>query len=81
MSPSPQAGTKAVIYCRVSSSKQKKVGDGLGSQESRCREFARYKGLEVVEIFQDDASGGLIDRPAFRQCFALSVNARTTRMS
>jgi site-specific DNA recombinase len=64
--PFSETGTKAVIYCRVSSSKQKKVGDGLGSQESRCREFARYKGLDVVEIFQDDASGGLIDRPGIQ---------------
>ncbi len=58
--------TKALIYCRVSSSKQKKQGDGLASQETRCREFARYKGLEVVDVFQDDASGGLIDRPGIQ---------------
>ncbi len=28
----------AVIYCRVSSSKQLDEGDGLTSQETRCRE-------------------------------------------
>ncbi|WP_316861083.1 recombinase family protein [uncultured Cohaesibacter sp.] len=48
------------------SSKQKKVGDGLSSQEARCREYASYKGLEVVETFQDDASGGLVDRPGIQ---------------
>ena len=29
--------SKAVIYCRVSSTKQTVRGDGLGSQETRCR--------------------------------------------
>jgi len=40
--------TKAVIYCRVSSKAQTKRGDGLKSQETRCREFARYRGYDVV---------------------------------
>ena len=31
---------KAVIYCRVSSTKQTTEGDGLASQETRCREYA-----------------------------------------
>ena len=57
---------KAVIYVRVSSSAQTKRGSGLASQETRCREYARYKGLEVVDVFQDDASGGLIDRPGIQ---------------
>lgn len=29
--------TKAVIYSRVSSAAQMRKGDGLGSQETRCR--------------------------------------------
>lgn len=56
----------AVIYARVSSHKQMTKGDGLGSQETRCREFAKHRGLEVVEVFRDDASGGLIDRPGMQ---------------
>ena len=32
---------QAVIYCRVSSVAQLKKADGLASQESRCREYAR----------------------------------------
>lgn len=35
---------QAVIYTRVSSTSQVKKGDGLASQETRCREFAAYKG-------------------------------------
>ena len=55
---------KAVIYCRVSDPKQVTRGSGLGSQETRCREYARAKGYEVVEVFRDEgASGGMIERP------------------
>lgn len=55
---------KAVIYCRVSSAKQMREGDGLSSQETRCREYASYKDYEVVEVFRDDISGGSAARPA-----------------
>ncbi|MBI1238284.1 MAG: recombinase [Alphaproteobacteria bacterium] len=58
--------TKAVIYCRVSSAKQTVRGDGLASQETRCREFAKYKGYEVVEVFRDDSSGSLTSRPGMQ---------------
>ena len=56
----------AVIYCRVSSAKQTTRGDGLGSQETRCREYARYKGYAVKEIFKDDVSGSLTTRPGMQ---------------
>ncbi len=58
---------RAVIYCRVSSPSQVEKGDGLGSQETRCREFAKHKGHDIVEVFRDEgASGGMIDRPAMQ---------------
>ena len=55
-----QGGTelKAVIYCRVSSKKQKLEGGGLESQEQRCRAYAEDRGYEVEAVFPDDASGG-----------------------
>ena len=57
----------AVIYTRVSSTRQVKKGDGLGSQESRCREFAKYKDYKIVKTFSDaGVSGGLVDRPAMK---------------
>lgn len=58
-----QASKEAVIYRRVSSKKQTVDGDGLGSQETRCREFARLRGLTVIAVFDDDSSGKFIDRP------------------
>ncbi len=55
---------KAVIYCRVSSQKQVQKGDGLGSQETRCREYAKHKGYEVIDVFKDEGiTGKLLDRP------------------
>ncbi len=57
----------AVTYCRVSSAKQVKEGHGLSSQETRCREYARHKGYEVIETFFDEGiSGSLIERPGMQ---------------
>ncbi len=53
----------AVIYCRVSSVAQTKRGDGLGSQETRCREYARMKGYKIVKRFDDDLTGKVVKRP------------------
>jgi len=46
---------KAVIYVRVSSSTQTEEywWNGLKSQETACREFARLKWIEVVSVFSD----------------------------
>lgn len=69
--------TKAVIYCRVSSVAQMQKGHGIASQETRCREFARMKGYEVVEVFTDEAvSGGMIDRPGMRAMLAFLRSSR-----
>jgi site-specific DNA recombinase len=59
--------SKAVIYCRVSSVKQTKEGDGLASQETRCREYAGHRKYEVAEVFRDDVSGSLKERPGMRR--------------
>ncbi|XHB98211.1 recombinase family protein [Nitratireductor sp. ac15] len=64
--------SEAVIYCRVSSTKQTTVGDGLASQETRCREFARMKGYEVIQVFKDDVSGSLINRPGMMEMLAFA---------
>ena len=55
----------ALIYCRVSSTKQKTEGHGLDSQELRCRQYAAQKGYDVEAVFPDDISGGgdFMNRP------------------
>jgi len=56
---------KALIYCRVSSERQKNEGHGLDSQEHRCREHASRKGYEIERVFPDSFSGGgdFMNRP------------------
>ena len=61
-----QTNKKAVIYCRVSSARQVTHGNGLESQESRCREFAQYRGYEIIQTFSDDMSGSVIGRPGMQ---------------
>ena len=72
----------AVIYARVSSVAQMQKGHGLGSQETRCREFARMKGYEVAQVFSDEAvSGGIIDRPGMLAMLSyLKKNGRTAHV-
>src|SRR3546814_3786542 len=61
---------QAVIYCRVSTKKQAREGNGLGSQETRCREYAKHRGHQVVGVFTDDVSGKLAQRPGFDDMLA-----------
>ncbi|MEA3014316.1 MAG: site-specific recombinase [Sphingomonadales bacterium] len=60
----------AVIYCCVSSAKQTTRGDGLSSQETRCREYAKYRNYEVGRVFKDDVSGGVVGRPGMKAMLA-----------
>lgn len=64
------AGAPAAIYCRVSSKAQTKRGDGLGSQENRCREFASSRRYQVERVFTDDVTGKLSDRPGMKAMLA-----------
>ncbi len=58
---------KAVVYVRVSSVAQTLKGHGAESQATRCKEFARMRGYEVVRVFEDKAvSGSLIERPGMK---------------
>jgi len=62
---------KALIYCRVSSDRQVKEGNGLGSQEKRCRDYAEGKKYQVMKVFPDEGvSGSLFDRPAMKNLIA-----------
>ena len=60
---------KSIIYCRVSSERQKTEGHGLDSQEYRCRELSDRKGYEVEKVFRDSFTGGgdFFERPAMSE--------------
>lgn len=64
----PQSEPVSLIYCRVSSDRQKTEGSGLESQEHRCREYAKVSGYKVEAVFPDSASGGgdFMKRPQMR---------------
>ncbi|KKR13336.1 MAG: Resolvase-like protein [Parcubacteria group bacterium GW2011_GWC1_39_29] len=63
---------KALIYCRVSSERQKNEGHGLDSQEHRCRSLAEANGWLVERVFLDTFTGGgdFLQRPAMRELLA-----------
>lgn len=61
------AKNKSVIYCRVSDTKQTIRGTGLASQETHCREYASSRNYDVVKVFTDDASGGLVNRRGMQE--------------
>ena len=62
---------KSIVYCRVSSQAQVRKGDGLGSQETRCREYAKHHGYSVEAVFYDEGiSGKLLDRAKMREMLA-----------
>lgn len=58
--------TDTAIYCRVSSRAQTIRGDGLNSQETRCRQYAEFKGYNVKCVFTDDLTGQTAHRPGFQ---------------
>jgi site-specific DNA recombinase len=61
---------KALIYCRVSSQRQVDEGNGLGSQEQRCKVYAQNKGYDIIRTFPDEAISGalpLFQRPAMQK--------------
>lgn len=48
---------RAVIYCRVSSEKQKIDGESLEYQETKCRQYAELHGILVVAVLSEAKSG------------------------
>lgn len=51
--------TTAIIYLRVSTSKQVEAGNGLDAQKAACLAFAEREGLQVTGVFVDaGVSGG-----------------------
>lgn len=48
---------RTVIYTRVSTEEQGLSGLGLEAQEYECRAAAEHRGLEVVEVIREVASG------------------------
>ena len=74
------ASDNTVIYCRVSSDKQVKEGNGLGAQEHKCRQEAKRRGWKVIKMFHDEGiTGATADRSGIFELldFLEKQNTRT----
>lgn len=65
---------EGLIYVRVSSKKQELEGNGLDSQEKRCKEKLESLGITKYKTFSDVYSGGgdFMNRPAMRDLIRYS---------
>jgi DNA invertase Pin-like site-specific DNA recombinase len=48
---------RAIIYCRVSSEKQKQDGESLEHQEKYCRLYAEARNIQVITVLSEAKSG------------------------
>lgn len=70
-SPAQQQATKrAILYLRVSSTKQADQGESLEDQEAACRRFAQRRKLTVDAVFREPYSGRNDRRPELKRLFA-----------
>lgn len=59
---------KAMLYTRVSTTRQAEQGQSLGNQEARLRHYASFRGFTDVELIADEGlSGKTIERPGFQR--------------
>ena len=61
---------KAVIYCRVSTTKQSKDWDSLQSQEDAWREYCERNNMKVVWVYKDSCTWSTADRPQLNLLFS-----------
>jgi site-specific DNA recombinase len=54
---------RAIIYVRVSTDEQAENGTSIDNQVEKCLAYAQANGLQVVEIFKEDYTGVVLDRP------------------
>ncbi len=70
---------KAAIYCRVSTKGQAEDELPIAGQEAECRQYAKEREWEVVNVYQDAGySGGTDDRPAFQEMYAAARDNKPT---
>ena len=68
----PFAGREGLVYVRVSSKRQELEGHGRESQEERCKQALKAKGVPYSRTFPDTFSGwdDFMKRPAMRDLIA-----------
>ena len=64
-------GTRAAIYCRVSTEDQAERGTSLTDQQDRCTAFCQTESWIVAGLYVDDGiSGATTERPELNRLLA-----------
>jgi len=58
---------RCVLYCRVSTLRQKKEGLSLDAQEDLCIAYAKNNRFDVGKIFKEDESASISERKKFNE--------------
>ncbi len=60
---------RVVLYVRVSTDEQARLGYSLGHQEMVLTKFSELKEFEVVSVFREDHSAKNFERPEYKKLF------------
>lgn len=55
----------AIIYCRVSTTKQENKWDSIKQQEYECKKYCKEKKISVLWVFKETYTWKVIERPIF----------------
>ena len=62
-----------IVYCRVSTEKQRKDGDSLDSQEKACRAYCKNNNIQVLWVFRETYSWKSSDRVIFNEAIRNAI--------
>ena len=60
-------GKRAILYRRVSTTKQKETGNSLNSQKDQLRSFCNDKEIQIIQEFEEDFSAKDFNRPEWNK--------------
>jgi site-specific DNA recombinase len=60
---------KVILYVRVSTDEQARLGYSLGHQELVLTKFCELKGLEIAGVYREDHSAKNFERPEYKKLF------------
>lgn len=67
---------QAIGYVRVSTDEQGKSGLGLEAQRTKIEQYCELYGLELVEVYEDAASGKTLDRTGLQDALTALTAAK-----
>lgn len=67
-----------IIYCRVSSTKQRDDWDSLKNQETVCREYCKNNWIQLLWVFKETFTGKSSNRPILQEAI---TNAKLNKIN